>query len=407
MAPTLHHDLFGRIANFESLRQAALRAARGKRRTPAAAAFLARLEPEILALTRELQAEAWQPGAYTVIELKRPVARRISAAPFRDRVVHHAVCGVVQPIFERGFVDDTYANRVGRGSHAAVARYEAHRDRHAHVLRADVFRYFPSIDHDILKRVLRRRIACARTLYVLDRIIDGSNLQEPVYLLFPGDDLLSQADRRRGLPIGNLTSQFFANLYLDAFDHFVTEVLRAPYVRYVDDFALFHRDPGKLLEWRHRIEDHLVGRRLVLHPRKTWNTSTAEPATFLGFELHADGRRRLPEAHVDLFASRLRGMRQQFRRGLIDREEVGRRINGWLGHAGQAHTRGLQHALLRDGWFDPFWKDGRPVVWQATSPGVPGGCCAAARGTTIHRTCARPTATGTPPTTATGTTVSA
>ena len=100
-------------------------------------------------------------------------------------------------------------------------------------------------------------------------IVDGSNAQEPVNLYFNGDDLFAPFRRRRGLPIGNLTSQFFANLYLDGFDHFVTEVLRAPYVRYVDDFALFHDDPAILAEWWLRIELYLAGRRLKLHPRKT------------------------------------------------------------------------------------------------------------------------------------------
>ena len=116
-----------------------------------------------------------------------------------------------------------------------------------YVLRCDIYRYFPAIDHDILKRDLRRRIACRWTLELADRIIDGSNKQEAVDLHFPGDDLLAPLQRRRGLPIGNLTSQFFSNLYLDGFDHFCKEVLRAKgYVRYVDDFALFHDDPARL-----------------------------------------------------------------------------------------------------------------------------------------------------------------
>jgi hypothetical protein len=110
-------------------------------------------------------------------------------------------------------------------------------------------------------------------------------LQEPVDTHYPGDDLLTPLARRRGLPIGNLTSQFFANVYLDGLDHFATEVLRAPYVRYVDDFALFHDDPEILAEWRMRIADYLARRRLSLHPRKTAMLPTAAPSIFLGFVL--------------------------------------------------------------------------------------------------------------------------
>ena len=158
-------------------------------------------------------------------------------------MVHHAFCAVCEPVFERGFIHDSYANRVGKGTHLAVARYEKFRDRFRYVFRCDIFRYFHTIDHEILKRDLRRRLACERTLDLADRIIDGSNPQEPVYQLFPGDDLLTPLERRRGLPIGNLTSQFFSNLYLDCMDHFIKEVLRAKgYVRYVDDFVLFHDD---------------------------------------------------------------------------------------------------------------------------------------------------------------------
>jgi hypothetical protein len=131
------------------------------------------------------------------------------------------------------------------------------------------------------------------TLALLDLIVDGSNSQEPVHLYFDGDNLFSPFGRRRGLPIGNLTSQFFANLYLDGFDHFATEVLRAPYVRYVDDFALFHDDDAELADWRSRIDRYFAGRRLKLHPRKTVILPCSDPAQFLGFELGVDGRRRL------------------------------------------------------------------------------------------------------------------
>ncbi len=114
-------------------------------------------------LERELKTGQYRPGRYTEIEIFDPKHRIVSAAPFRDRVVHHAFCAVCEPIFERGFIYDTYANRKGKGTHRAIARYETFRDRFRHVLRCDLYRYFPAIDHEILKRDLRRRIACART----------------------------------------------------------------------------------------------------------------------------------------------------------------------------------------------------------------------------------------------------
>lgn len=184
-----HADLFGGIARFDALMRAAHRAVRGKRRKPGAAAFMAGLETEVLRLERELQAGTWRPGRYVAIEIQQPKHRIVSAAPFRDRVVHHALCAVVEPNFERGFTYDSYANRAGKGTHKAIARYERYRDRHRHVLRCDIYRYFPAIDHRILKADLRRRIACERTLWLLDAVIDGSNPQEPVNIHYPGDDL--------------------------------------------------------------------------------------------------------------------------------------------------------------------------------------------------------------------------
>jgi retron-type reverse transcriptase len=360
--PKRHNHLFEGIACFPALREAAQRAALGKRDKPGPAAFLANLEKNLLRLERALRAGTWRSGGYTEIELREPKRRIVSAAPFRDRVVHHALCAVVAPIFEQGFIDDSFANRKGKGTHRAVARFEHFRDRYRHVLRADIYRYFPAIDHAVLKADLRRRIACPQTLWLLDTIIDGSNPQEPVDLWFPGDDLLTPLTRRRGLPIGNLTSQLFGNVYLDALDHFVKEVLRAPYVRYVDDFALFQDDPAVLTQWRGRIDAFLARRRLKLHPTKTWISATGVPATFLGLELHPGGRRRLPEDSVRRFRNRLRGLRDRWRAGTVPTDAVVRQIWAWTAHAEHADTWRLRHALFRGGWFDPLWEpDGPPV----------------------------------------------
>ena len=391
-----HSNLFPAIANFKALHEAAERAIRGKRGKPGAAAFLANREKELLRMEHRLKDGTWCSGGYTVIEVSQPKPRSVSAAPFRDRVVHHALCAVIAPIWERSFIADSYANRSGFGTHRAVTRYEQYRDRYSHVLRADIYRYFPSIDHAILKADFRRSIACKPTLALMDAIVDGSNPQEPVELLFPDDDLFTPLQRRRGLPIGNLTSQWFANLYLNGFDHFVKEVLRAPYVRYVDDFALFHDDPAVLAQWRDSIVHYLEGRRLVLHPRKTFITATAQDADFLGYVLCSNGCRRLPESNVRRFRNRLRGLRDRWRSGTVEKEEIIQRVSSWVAHASHADTWRLRHTIFRGGWFDPLWEPDDPPVVSAS--------CAVVRGTTIQRTRALPTATGTTPRTGTTTT---
>ena len=320
--------------------------------------------------------------------------------------MHHASAPSSSRRSSAALSSNCYANRVGKGTHAAVARYERFRDRAAYVLRCDVFRYFPAIDHDILKADLRRRIACQRTLWLIDAIIDGSNAQEPVHIHYSGDDLFTPYRRRRGLPLGNLTSQFFANVYLDGLDHFCKEVLRADgYVRYVDDFALFHDDASVLDDWWQRIAIYLAGRRLSLHPRKTQIRPTEEPAAFLGYVL-APERRGLPEDNVRRFRNRWRGLRDRVSAGSIAEDEAAHRVRSWIAHAEHADTWRLRHAIFRGGLFDPardpLFRDGPrgPKREPARSP-LAIASCAAVPGTTIRGTAARRTATGTNPTTET------
>jgi RNA-directed DNA polymerase len=144
--PRRHDDLFGRIASFQALHAAARRAIKGKRKKLGTASFFANLERELLALERQLRDGSYRPGRYVAFEVSEPKKRIVSAAPFRDRVVHHALCAVVEPIFEKGFVGQTFANRAGKGTHRAIATYERYRDWHAHVLRCDIYRYFPAIE---------------------------------------------------------------------------------------------------------------------------------------------------------------------------------------------------------------------------------------------------------------------
>jgi retron-type reverse transcriptase len=342
-----HDSLFPRIASFQALRRAAKKALLSKRKKPGAAAFAANLEREVLKLERELREGRYKPGRYVEIELFDPKHRIVSAAPFRDRVVHHALMAQVGPIFEAGFIAQSFANRTGKGTHRAIEAYERYRHRHAFVLRCDVFRFVPAIDHAILKADFRRRIACAPTLALMDKIVDGSNPQEPVNLHFAGDDLFTPYERRRGLPIGNLTSQWFANISLDPLDHFCAEVLGAPYLRYVDDFALFADSERQLEEWRGRIDAFLARRRLKLHPRKTFIAPTSEPATFLGYELHPGGWRRMPEPNVDRARNRLRGIKHRLKAGTITKDQARAQVQAWKAQADFAHADHLQRAMLK------------------------------------------------------------
>lgn len=182
-----------------------------------------------------------------------------------------------------------------------------------------------------------------------------------MHIYYPGDDLFTPLERRRGLPIGNLTSQLFGNVYLNPLDHFIKEVLRVPgYVRYVDDFALFGHSAAQLTEWRERITGFLARRRLSLHPHKTVLEPTAMPALFLGYVLHP-GYRALPEDNVRRFRNRLNSLRDRWRAGTVQMAEVEQRVGAWLAHAQHANTWRLETDMFAGKRFDPAKRQLREI----------------------------------------------
>jgi len=206
-------------------------------------------------------------------------------------------------------------------------------------LKCDIKKFFPSIDHEILKALVRKRIADAKTLWLIESIIDNSNPQEEILDFFPGDDLLTPLERRKGLPIGNLTSQFFANYYLDPLDHFIKEHLRCrAYLRYVDDFALFADSKWTLWRWKQEIEVFLQQYRLRLNERRSAISPTTAGRPFLG-QLVFQTHRRLNAKNVRRFKRQLRAWQSH------PPENMPQRIASWVGHASQADTFGLLVAL--------------------------------------------------------------
>jgi retron-type reverse transcriptase len=334
-----YKDLFIKIVSFDNLLQAAHRAAKGKRERACVLIFFYKLEDNLYRLREQLLSGTYKPGEYDTFYIYQPKTRMISAAPFRNRVVHHALIKIVGPLLERGFIFDSYANQKGKGTHKAIFRYQDFLQKYRYVLKCDIKKYFPSIDHDILKNLVRKRIACPPTLGLIDTIIDGSNPQEKVYHYFLGDTLFTPTERPRGLPIGNLTSQVFANYYLDPLDHFVKETLRCrAYVRYVDDFVLLADSKSQLWEWKREIARFLQSHRLKLHPRRCQVYPAKAVNRFLGqvvFRTH----RRLPSENVRRFAKRLKRWREH------PPGNLQQRLAAWTGHARQANTKGLLKSL--------------------------------------------------------------
>jgi RNA-directed DNA polymerase len=331
-------NLYHQIVSYENLIRSARQAQRSKRLRSNVLEFNYHLEIELEKLQNQLQNKTYQPGNYKSFRIFDPKPRLISAAPYRDRVVHHALCNIIMPIIERTFIHDTYANRTGYGTHRALRRFTKFSRSSQYILQCDIRLYFPSIDHEILKTILRRKIKCPDTLWLIDTIIDHSNAQEPVIHYFPGDNLLTPLDRRHGLPIGNLTSQFFANVYLNGFDRFVKDqLLIHRYLRYVDDFALFSNDRTKLVDARVKIESYLADLRLKLHPIKSQLFQTQYGANFVGFRVLPD-RIRVRSDNLQRGRLRIKQLRQDYEAGKITVVEVDQSLQSWEAHLKHGDT---------------------------------------------------------------------
>jgi retron-type reverse transcriptase len=338
-------NLYGKITDFGNLLSASQKAQKGKRFKINVLKFNYNLEAELLQLQTELQDKTYQPGDYQTFFVYESKKRMISAAPYRDRVIHHALCNIILPIFERTFIHDSYANRVGFGTHRALERFTKFARSSKYILQCDIKKYFPSIDHSILKELIRKKIKCPDTLWLIDQIIDGSNKQETVIEYFTGDDLLTPVMRKRGLPIGNLTSQFFANVFLNEFDHFVKEELKIKkYIRYVDDFVLLSDDRENLAESRIKIEEYLSKLRLKIHPIKSQLFATRKGPTFLGFRVLPD-RIRVRNDNLRKGRKRLRKLKLQYQQGKMSIWDIQDSLRSWMAHLKHGDTWQLREKI--------------------------------------------------------------
>jgi RNA-directed DNA polymerase len=341
-------SFYPQVYAFDNLYRAFRQARRGKRDRAEVAAFEFDLEENLLRLQEELATHTYYPGPYRSFYVRDSKRRLISAAPFRDRVVHHGLINVIEPLFEPRFIGDSYANRVGKGTHRALDRCQQFTRRYRYVLQCDVRQFFPSVDHAILRGQLARVIEDKAVMGLVDRILSGGArvlVEEYEMVWFSGDDLLA-AVRPRGLPIGNLTSQFWANVYLNDLDQFVKRTLRCPaYLRYVDDVLLFADDKPTLHAWRQAAISRLARLRLTLHERQAQIYPVAEGIPFLGFRVFSDYR-RLRSSRGHAARRRLQALARQCAAREVELKRLTAAVRGWAAHAAHGNTWGLRSSLL-------------------------------------------------------------
>lgn len=338
----LNH-LWEPIITFDNLLLAYKKARMGKRRKKSVALFSLNLETELLSLQQQLVDGTYLPGEYRLFTIYEGKPRTIAAAPFRDRVIHHALMNIIEPPLDKQFIYDSYACRRKKGVHKAIARYQNWAKRYRYALKMDIRQYFPSVDHQLLKEKLRHRIKDSHVLNLFDKIIDMAPLVKQPPVWYPNDNLFTPLERRTGIPIGNLTSQFLGNLYLDDFDHYIKEQLNIPaYLRYVDDFIVLDDDKHRLHDIRASIKEYLaIHHRLRLHPNKAHIFQTHRGVDVLGYTIFPH-KRLLRNDNGHRFFRKLRAFGKASRSGKANFLDFKPSIRSWIGHAQHADTYRLR-----------------------------------------------------------------
>jgi RNA-directed DNA polymerase len=263
--------LLEKIADLNNLYEAFYKAQKGKVHKPVVCAYREQLQENLHTLRSQLISGSVETGNYHSFTIFDPKKRLICATPFPQRVLHHALMNICHPFFEKQQVDGSYASRPGRGTYAALDKARAYNRHYRWFLKLDVRKYFQSIDHVVLNMQLRRLFKDQSLLLIFNRIIESYATAE-----------------YKSLPIGNLTSQYFANHYLSVADHYVKEVLRVPAcVRYMDDMVLWHNDKNTLLDFGYGLEE-FIARELLLELKPFCLNESRKGLPFLGYLLFAD-----------------------------------------------------------------------------------------------------------------------
>jgi retron-type reverse transcriptase len=321
--PITHSNLWPRIATFENIFNAYNAAAQGRRYKAAVLGYRRHLEENIINALNLLIWKQWSPSRFREFYVHDPKKRLISAPPFKDRVVHHALVRVIAPLFERKFIADSFACRVGKGTHAAKERVEAFTaDAHAkwgeyHVLKGDIKAYFHSINRSVLLRLIERTIADKDVLWLIRRVIECDGEEE-------------------GIPIGALTSQLFANVYLDALDHHLKDDLGVKmYVRYMDDFVVIHQDRTYLRTLLADIDTFITKKlKLTLNPKTQIFKSGAgecHAVDFCGYRIWP-GFTKPRKRTVKCARKRFKKLSTLYREGKIDLSKLSASITSFLGY---------------------------------------------------------------------------
>lgn len=339
------------LYSLDNLKLAFNKARKGKTLKLYVVEFENELEKNLLKLHHELITKTYKPRPLQTFILRDPKTRKISKSDFRDRVVHHAVCNIIESLFEKNFISDSFANRKGKGTFNAIERFEKfavkvsnNHTKTCYVFKADIRHYFETVDHFVLLSILERKIEDKEILWLIKVILSNYQTKEI----------------GKGMPLGNLTSQFFANVYLNDLDQFVKHQLKAKhYIRYVDDFVILDQSYSYLIYCKNEINKFISQELLLkLHPDKSRILKLNDGISFLGMRIFSH-HKRIKKKNISRFTRKFKRLRKEYKESKILREKALEHFEGWLAYTSHANTFKYRKHLVR--MFNDFFPLELPV----------------------------------------------
>ena len=347
-----YKNLYQKVCKFDNLILAFRKARKGKSKKDYVIRFESNLDKNLRVLQNDLINKTYFPSNLNKFVIRDPKTRTIHASIFRDRIVHHAIINILSPIYEKIFIYDSFASRKTKGTHKAVERFEdfvrkvsgngslikkstSNNSIKGYVLKADFKHYFDSINQEILIEILRKKIEDEDLIWLIEKVLENFETDEKV-----------------GMPLGNYTSQFFANVYLNELDYYVKHVLKAKYyIRYVDDFVILHKNKKRLEYFLKHINSFLPCLKIKLHKDKTEIHALRNGITFLGYRIFYHYR-LLRKRNIRYFMKKLEKNILLYHNKEISEEQLESRINGWLGYAKFGNTFNFRkQSILLKGHF--------------------------------------------------------
>lgn len=338
-----YNNLYPLVYSPTNLFSAYIQCRRGKSEKPYVIEFETHLKDNLDALATALQSREWIPQGYTSFYVNDPKRRLINAPNFSDRIVHRALYDTIYWIFRKTFIDDSFACQRGKGTHAGIARlreFIQHYQSPPYYLQIDIKSYFATIHHETLMEMIRKKISDRDVIALIRVILDS-------YHDAPGV----------GVPLGNLTSQLFANIYLNELDYYVKHTLKCRhYLRYMDDIVMLSESKHQLWDWKTDIEIFLDDIYLRLHPRKQVVAPSRHGIDWLGYITYPD-HIRVRNRNIHRVYERM----QRIEAGTYPKDPSGS-IMSWMGYSIHADTYGLNRSIERK---HPFLALGTDKFYRA------------------------------------------